>query len=413
MTQPTTGLADRVLPLIRTRNDLHRWSAANAHGRDMHVGVDILQQDTVAGPAERYAVTHKALAGAIKVIARADDSSGIIGDACRRLLDLHPRAAAGAQVKPAKLIDWMVKFQFDDSDVDYFELDVVAYADALGESGVAAYRRRLTEIEAELGQRPSREDRWQSRHSHEWFTLDWNAKRLAVLDRDVEAIIRTHAQDQKVAAWLHQTSEALEEIGEHDLAIDWARQATEFDRGHQAFKAAHYWTQLLDAHRPEDALDARVFIFRRWPNSSTAAGLFRASGTVWPTYNDEVTEALSHQPHDAVSFALDTLEDPQSAWELAHELGLESDRDWARLIDVYETIDPMAVLPVHERLVHTELANTGAEFYRRAARRLVRMRKLAAGTPATLEVDTLIADLREEHRRRPRLQQEFTRAGLP
>ena len=39
---------------------------------------------------ERYAVTHKALTSAIKVIARADDSSGIIGDACRRLLELHP-----------------------------------------------------------------------------------------------------------------------------------------------------------------------------------------------------------------------------------------------------------------------------------------------------------------------------------
>jgi hypothetical protein len=28
-------------------------------------------------------------------------------------------------------------------------------------------------------------------------------------------------------------------------------------------------------------------------------------------------------------------------------------------------------------------------------------------------VDALISDLREEHKRRPRLQQEFTRAGLP
>lgn len=47
------------------------------------------------------------------IIARADDSSGIIGDACRRLLDLHPKAAAAAHVRPAKLIDWMIKFQFD------------------------------------------------------------------------------------------------------------------------------------------------------------------------------------------------------------------------------------------------------------------------------------------------------------
>lgn len=41
------------------------------------------------------------------------------------------------------------------------------------------------------------------------------------------------------------------------------------------------------------------------------------------------------------------------------------------------------------------------------------MRKLTAGTDKAADVDELIAELREEHRRRPRLQQEFERAGLP
>lgn len=410
---PTTGLADAMLPLIRTRSDLHRWSASNAHGRDMHEAIDILEQDTAAGPAERYAVTHKALTSAIKVIARADDSSGIIGDACIRLLNLHPRAAAAAQVKPSKLIDWMMAFQFGDNPVDYFELDIVAYADALGEQGVAAYRSRLAEIEASLGPRPNSEDRWQSANSGAWFTLDWNAKRLAILDRDIDAIVRTHVGDRKVAAWFHQTAEAFEEIGEYDLAIDWARQATQFNLGHQSVKASRYWAKLIDEHRPADSLDTRAFIFRRWPNSGTATELFRASGTAWPSYHDEVLQALSRQPYDAVIFTLNTLHDPRAAWDLAHDLSLDSDRGWATLIDEYERIDALAVIPIHERLVRTELSNTGAEHYRRAGRRLARMRKLVDGTARAAHVDSLIADLREEHRRRPRLQQEFTKAGLP
>jgi hypothetical protein len=41
------------------------------------------------------------------------------------------------------------------------------------------------------------------------------------------------------------------------------------------------------------------------------------------------------------------------------------------------------------------------------------MRKLASGTPEAAEVEELIANLRETHRRRPRLQLEFDRAGLP
>ena len=44
----------------------------------------------------------------------------------------------------------MVRFQFD-GDVDYFKLDPVAYAAALGTSGMATYRARLSNIEAGLG----------------------------------------------------------------------------------------------------------------------------------------------------------------------------------------------------------------------------------------------------------------------
>lgn len=154
----------------------------------------------------------------------------------------------------------------------------MAYAPALGEVGLAAYRKRLAEVETKVGPRPSADDRWTSRHSHEWFTPDWNAQRLAVLDHDIDAIIRTHAKDQKVAAWLAVTAEAFEEIGEIDLAIDWANQATDFDRGHQSLKAADYWCGLLEKHRPAEVLDARLLVFRKWPSSTSAARLHKAAG---------------------------------------------------------------------------------------------------------------------------------------
>lgn len=79
----------------------------------------------------------------------------------------------------------------------------------------------------------------------------------------------------------------------------------------------------------------------------------------------------------------------------------------------YEKVDPIAVLPVHQRLVENELVEAGAQHYRLAARRLAKMRRLAAGSAREAEVDGLIAEMRQIHRRRPRLQQEFDRAGLP
>lgn len=407
-----TSLADTVLPLIRTRADLHRWSAANEHGQQMHEGIDILLQEMpTTDPGQAYTVTHRALASAMKVIACADDSSGIIGDACRRLLELHPKAAAAARVPAARLVDWMMKFQFDDA-VD-FELDPVAYAPALGEAGVATYRARLAQVEETLGARPSERERWSSGHSHEWFTLDWNAQRLAVLDRDIEAIIRTHARDRKVAAWLQDTAEALEEAGEIDLAIDWAKQATDFDHGHQSLKAAGYWCTLLQAHRTGEAMDARLLVFRRWPTSTTAARLHAIAGKTWPDHRDEVIATLASRPNEAVLFALLTLKDVHFAWDLAHSLTLDNDHTWNELIKAYEKVDALAVLPIHERLVDNELVEAGAQHYRRAARRLAKMRKLAVRSDKATEVDDLIAGLRDAHRRRPRLQQEFDRAGLP
>ncbi|MFD6856279.1 DUF6880 family protein [Rhodococcus sp. NPDC060090] len=408
-----TTLSEAVLPLVRTKTDLHRWSAANAHGRRMHEAVDILESAIPTTDAvEIYAVTSMALASAIRVIARADDSSGIIGDACRRLLELHPRVAAVAKTPQGKLVDWMMKFQFD-GEVDYFEIDPVAYAPALGDQGMADYRTRLREVEAGLGARPSEGERWSSPHSHEWFTLDWNARRLAILDRDIDAIVRTHARDRKVAAWLEDTAEAFEEIGEIDLAIEWAKQATDFDRGHQSLRAADYWCGLLEKHRPDDLLDARLLVFRRWPSSAAASRVYKSAGEAWPEYSDEVLSVLAANPSDSVAFALVTLRDARFAWSLAHSLGLGDDRTWNELAKAYEKVEPLAVLPVHRRLVENELVEAGAQHYRLAARRLAKMRTLAAGSDEAVAVDDFIAELRGTHRRRPRLQQEFDRAGLP
>lgn len=408
-----TSLADTVLPLIRTRADLSRWSASNAHGRQMHEAIDILEAALpTTDPTEAHSVVRAALASAVKVIARADDSSGIIGDACRRLLVLHPQVAASARVAPGKLVDWMMKFQFD-GDVDYFSIDPIAYAPALGDKGMTAYRTRLAERRAALGPTPAESDAWLAPFGHERFVLDWNDRRLAVFDRDVDAIIRTHARDRRVAVWLHDTARAFEEIGEIDLAVDWARQATDHGPGHQALQAADYWCDLLERYRPSKTLMARHEVFLRWPSATTAARLHRAAGTSYELLHDFVLSVLAARPAEAVMFCLCTLEDPQLAWEQANALSLGDDRVWAELLKAYDHVDPRATLPVHRRLVEQELVTADAQHYRFAARRLAKMRLLAAGTDRAAEVDAFIAGLRDTHRRRPRLQQEFDRARLP
>lgn len=421
-------LADQILPLVRTRTDVHRWRAANEYGVQLHDAVTLLQDAAEnEPPAEVLTVTQKAIASACKVIMRADDSSGIIGDAIRELLDLHAQLARVAPPPYRKLVDWMIRFQFD-NECDYFEIDPVGYAPALGELGMAAYRKKLDEILAGLNPKPTPEEEQamfrDGHHDHSaWeligadrhtrFVLEWNDRRLAVWDKDVDAIIATHSRDRKVAAWLEDTAEALAEIGEFDLAIDWARQAAWFDLGHQAAKASGYWCTLLAEHRPDDELPARLEVFRRWPTSSNASALHKRTGPAWPDYADEVMATLERRPREAVSFALYGLDDVRLAWTLAHSLTLDDSGLWEELSKRYEKVDALAVLPIHTQLALADLEHADAGFYRSAARRLARMRKLASGSPEAAEVDELIADLRETHRRRPRLQLEFDKAGLP
>lgn len=407
-------LADEVLPLIRTRSDIHRLGAANAHGRQMHEGIDLLEQAFADGdPKDVLDVTQRALASALKVIMRADDSSGIIGDACRRLIDLHPLVAARAQVAPSKLVRWMIRFQFEE-EADFFTPDLAAYGPALGDAGMKTYRAELDRIRSELGPEPSWSDRWGTPNGHTWLVIEEAERRLAVHDRDVDAIIRTHLRDGRVPAWLTDVAAALEEIEEFDAAIDWAKRATDHPTGgHQAIAAAEHWCRLLTEHRPAEVYNARHEVFRRWPNARHAARLYKAAGDAWPDVREEVMSALSANPRETVSFVLGTLDDPALAWRLAHDLDLDDADSWLRVAQAYESLDPRATLPVYTELATETLAPTDARGYRNGARLLAHARALAAGTKDEGMVTQLIAEMRETHRRRPRLQKELDRAGLP
>jgi hypothetical protein len=416
-------LADLVLPLIRSRSrDLWRYTVSNEHGERMHDVIDILETaldrpnliasqygGTEPSPHEVYQVTHRALASAIRVIARADDSAGIIGDACRRLIDLHPRAAARADVPPLKLADWMFDFHFDD-EVDYFELDPVAYAPALGDRGLARLHKRVETLRREFDD--ARAHGTARAFDHREHLLTWFDQRFAVLDRDVEAIIRTHLRDGRVAAWFEDVAEAFEEIGRDDLAIEWAERATLFDHGHQSRRAAELWWRLLATHRPADLSDAAHTIFDRWPSASTGERLVETFGL---DAVDEVQAALEPQPRELVRFQLETLRDVSAAWESAHQLGLTDPQLWGQLAKAYTSIDPKAAIRVQLQLVAASLEVADTRKYRPAARDLskIRVSALSVGLEVLAEVDEVLADLRDRYRRRPSLLAALDRAKLP
>lgn len=74
---------------LRTRRHLDYWGSS-AWARDAGPVVDALGDEVAAEPsAELVVVLQRAAGHLVKVIMRADDSDGMIGDLARRVLDLH------------------------------------------------------------------------------------------------------------------------------------------------------------------------------------------------------------------------------------------------------------------------------------------------------------------------------------
>ncbi len=423
--EPDQYSAAKVLPLFRTRADLHRWGAANAFGRQASGGLQLLQEAAELGdPAAVLAPAQKAIASLCRILLRADDSSGIIGDVVRGLLKLHARSCAQAPPTPAKLVQWMIRFQFLD-DQDFFELDPFDYADALGERGLVKYRAELAKIASTIPQEPSQAQRkaavetrltdpgaWDSLYEQRRarFLLDHNAKRLAVVDRDENRIIELYAGDRTRSYRLHEAAAALAEIGFVDRAIEWAGQAAFLESGHQAEVAGHYWCSLLAGNRPGEELAARRTVFERWPTSGNATAVYRAAGDLWGVIEAAVVERLEQRPYDYIVFLLLSIEDVPRAWAEAHRIGLVDDGLWTQLVGAYQQLDPAAVIPVLQRLVDSDLQVADIRNYKSAARRVAQLRGLAAKTGQIDHVDAVIADIRYRHRNRPRLLRELDRA---
>lgn len=419
-------LRNEVLPLFRTRAELFRWRAVREYAAAAREGVEQLREaadDLGAGPVIPF--VQKAIRSAVRVILRADDSSGVIGDLVRDLLALHAELCVAAPPPPATLVRWLIRFQFDGVQ-DFFNPDVAAYVDALGPSGLRRFRAELDRIAAELPPKPEeRAERasWQEHLadperydaiSHDRtvrFALQHNEQRLAVAERDVPAIIAAYGDDQTRAYRLHDVAKALVEIGETEQGIGFARRAARHEDGWQAERAGHYWCELLAEHHGDQALDALREVFDRWPSRTNAARLHRAAGDRWSEYATHVLAELQRRPDDYVSFLLDPLGDTSLAWAEAHRLQLGRPDLWTRLVDAHQQVDPAAVVPILRELIEADLEVADVRNYRSAARRLTQLRRISATVGRREEAEAYVAVLRQQHRNRPRFLSELTRAG--
>jgi len=381
---------------LRTRRFLDYGESAG-WARAAQPIVAELQNAVEAAPSRSLVeLLQRAVGHVVKVIMHADDSDGLIGDLAGELLALHARACDAGVADPVELAAWMVRFGFDDQ--DFFEVDPVRYASALGEAGLAAYRAAVA-----------------ARRGGDSFAVRYARERLAMLDRDIDALVRLLGRDLTTPYQFIRVAEAMRELGLDDEALAWAKRGIAQTSGWQV---SQLYDLACDVQRaqPLEVLALRRAQHERMPSSSTYRALRTAAEALdaWPLEQEAARVTLRRaDPRGFVDALLgdDEVELAWTAAAAAPDDALGSDL-WLRLAERSERDRPAEALAVYQRIADEVLERADRRAYHSAARILQRAR--AAAQPAG-ELDAFaeyLTGLRERYRRRPTLIAILDKAGL-
>ena len=349
-----------------------------------------------------------------------DDSGGNVTRACQRAIDLYARACREGRPNGVRLGRRLAKFRL--ASPGWPDVALNDFLPALGGKGVAAYRRV---VDAAAEQAEAQGDR-------PGFELGSMLLELADLDGDVDRAVEllSRGEHPQYAAII----ERLVAAGRRDEALARLDRAVAESRidapGPDPWRDADnpYWVRpgraldlYLEAGRSGDALDLARDLFHSDPGPvsldfllATAERLGRreeeldsaltwVDGRDWRTGDTPIVLALH-------------LGDVGRAWAAADRWGV--DLAWMSLADVEPQPRPDDAIELYRRDIERALLKAGRPSARRAAAGTVRMRLIAAAADARdggerVEAFTAwVGGLREAHRRRPTVGQEFDREGL-
>jgi hypothetical protein len=381
---------------LRTRRFLGYRESAGGAGAARPILAELEKAVEASSSRSLVELLQRAVGHVVKVIMHADDSDGLIGDLARELLALHARACDAGVADPVELAAWMDRFGFDDQ--DFFEVDPVRYASALGEAGLAAYR-----------------DAVGARRDGDSFAVRYARERLAILDRVADAVVRLLGGDLTTPYQFIRVAEAMRELGLDHEALAWAKRGIAQTSGWQVSQLYDLACDVLRGE-PLEVLALRRAQHERMPSSSTYRALRTAAEALGACSLDRDAARVTLQHADPRGFveALlgdDELELAWSAAVAAPQDALGSDL-WLRLAERSERDRPADALAVYQRIADEVLERAERRAYRSAARILERAR---AAAQAAGELDTFaeyLTRLRERHGRRPTLIAILDKANL-
>ncbi|MFC1409598.1 hypothetical protein ACEZCY_25465 [Streptacidiphilus sp. N1-12] len=346
-----------------------------------------------------------------EAVAGADGPSGALSGAADRLAALHLAACEQARPDPVSLAEWLAERHLS-PDHGRAPSGVAAYAELLGEVGLAAYGAVLGLAWGQQGA---------GQHA-----LARRMEELHTLRGDTDALVAVLATDLSHPSRHLRIAELLAAAGRLAEAVDWAERGLEAapgQRTHDAplmvFLTAHYGA----VGRRDDAVALHRDQFLRRPDPAAYRALLEAAGPEGWTGQREWALAELHR-RAAVPTAR-SWENPAGRLIEVLVAEGESDAAWSaavryraphhallRLAQLRAATHPADAVPVYRQEVDEQIEAMTRESYRAAVGWILRLRDLyqQLGTPE--EFGRLLAEIRGTHRAKGSLLADLDAKGL-
>lgn len=370
-----------------------------------------------ADPAAAAQLAEHAIQRVERLIGHVDESDESLGSVLERLQQLHLEACLAARPDPVPLARRLFKGEMR-SEYGSFSGAAEAYADVLGDAGLAEYRR-LAQAEWErvpaLG--PGEGD-FDSRIGR--YRITGMMESLARASGDLADLVAVKSRDLSRPHDFLQIAELYRAAGDYDAAMDWARRGLEAfpeqpDRGLRLF--------LADEHHRRGEHDlAMDFVWTVFAARPAFEGYrlvheHASRCGAWPEWRErtlenvrthvaELAERQAGQPawlRDGRSELVRVFlweEDTEAAWREAQEGGCSGEL-WLELARAREAAYPADSLRVYREQIDGALRTTGDRAYEAAVKLLPRVRDTMARVAE--DFDAYLADLRTTHKRRRKL----------
>ncbi|MDJ0942254.1 MAG: hypothetical protein QNJ30_02255 [Kiloniellales bacterium] len=360
-----------------------------------------------------------------------DDSDGYMGGLLQRLQELHLEACRVARPDPVDLAERLFDAEMD-SDYDIFHGAALVYADLLGETGLAAYRRLAEADWATIpALAPGDEDL--NRYGRR-FRITSIMEALARASEDFDGLIAVKSRDLSSPYAFLQIAELYRDRGDADGALDWA------ERGWRAFpgrqRDERIRTFIADAYQARGRHDEAMALiweaFAEYPCLETYLQLKRHGGRagMWPGWRNKalalirerIADGEAEPPgpqlwarapsrdHSLLVEIFLAEGDPATAWREAQAGGC-AEGLWLKLAKTRERSHPEDAVRIYKTRVAALLRDTGDRVYQEAVGFLERIKTLLDRSGAAAGFRPYLTEVRATHRRKRNLMKMLDRKG--